>query len=111
MVDQPHPQNLQRQDPRQQSDRPPDHLSATDEERPTDALKEARSSPPKAPFDVFTPRGFRPFSPPSPEPVSELSDEYPQADNPFNPKGQSSLSLPQQATPLTSEQGALSIED
>lgn len=93
-----------------QSDRPPDHLSATDEERPTDALKEARSSPPKAPFDVFTPKGFRPFYPEEPEP-NVSSTETPPADNPFNPRGGPSLSLPQQATPLTSDQGVLSVEE
>lgn len=91
--------------------RPPDHLSATDEERPTDALKQARSSPPKAPFEVFTPKGFRPFYPPGPEPVSSQSDEYPEADNQLNPRGGPSQSLPQQATPLTSQQGVLSVED
>lgn len=91
--------------------RPPDHLSATDEERPTDALKQARSSPPKAPFEVFTPKGFRPFYPPQPEPIDTLSDEYPKEDNPLNPRGGPSLSLPQQATPLTSQQGVLSVED
>lgn len=31
--------------------------------------------------------------------------------NPWNPKGQPSLSLPQQTTPLTSEQGVISNED
>jgi hypothetical protein len=88
--------------------RPPDHLSATDEDAPSRAIDTPRSSQPKAPFDVFTPKGFRPFYPPGPEPV-QSSELLP--DNPFNPRGQPSLSLPQQATPLTSEQGAMSIED
>lgn len=101
----PHPENLQRQP---HTGRPPDHLSATDEDRPNEALQHERSSPPKAPFDVFTPKGWRPYYPPEPEPVTS-SELLP--DNPFNPHGQPSLSLPQQATPLTSEQGALSIDD
>jgi hypothetical protein len=88
--------------------RDPSHLSATDEDRPNLALQHERSSGPKAPFDVFTPKGWKPFYPEGPEPIQ--SSEY-LPDNPFNPHGQPSLSLPQQATPLTSEQGTLSIDD
>jgi hypothetical protein len=88
--------------------RPPDHLSASDEDAPSRAIDTPRSSPPKAPFDVFTPKGFKPFYPDHPEPPQ--SSEY-LPDNPFNPRGGPSQSLPQQATPLTSEQGAMSIED
>jgi hypothetical protein len=88
--------------------RPPEHLSATDEDDPRREIDNARSSGPKAPFDVFTPKGFRPFYPPQPEPV-QSSELLP--DNPFNPKGGPSLSLPQQATPLTSDQGVMSLED
>ena len=104
MTPAPSPPNLQREP---NPSRDPSHLSATDEDRPNLALQTERSSGPKA--DVFTPRGFKPFFPPSPEPIQ--SDELNPHDNPFNPKGQPSLSLPQQATPLTSEQGVLSIED
>jgi hypothetical protein len=89
-------------------DRPADHLSASDEDAPSRAIDTPRSSPPKAPFDVFTPKGFKPYYPPGPEPV-QSSELLP--DNPLNPRGGPSLSLPQQATPLTSEQGAMSIED
>jgi hypothetical protein len=90
------------------SNRPPEHLSATDEDAPDRKIDNARSSGPKAPFDVFTPKGFRPFYPDRPEPPQ--SSEY-LPDNPFNPHGQPSQSLPQQATPLTSEQGVLTIDD
>lgn len=106
MADTPAP--LQRQG-QQSPARPPDHLSATDEDHASDELVLERSSPPKAPFDVFTPKGFRPFYPPEPEPIQ--SDELNPYDNPLNPRGQPSLSLPQQATPLTSEQGVMSIDD
>jgi hypothetical protein len=102
-------EQLHRQDRQSPSvNRNPEHLSATDEDSPSRQIDEARSSPRKAPFDVFTPKGFRPFYPPGPEPVQ--SDEL-LPDNPFNPHGQPSLSLPQQATPLTSEQGVLTIDD
>ena len=101
--------NLQRQ-PQDgpASSRPPEHLSATDEDKPNLALEHERSSGPKAPFDVFTPKGFRPFFPEGPEPI-QSSEIVP--DNPFNPRGQPSLSLPQQATPLTSRQDVLSIDE
>jgi hypothetical protein len=88
--------------------RDPSHLSATDEDRPNLALQHERSSGPKAPFDVFTPKGWKPFYPQGLEPPD--SSEY-LPDNPFNPHGQPSQSLPQQATPLTSEQGVLTIDD
>jgi hypothetical protein len=104
----PQPNALQRPDQRSQH-RPADHLSATDEDQPNNlALEQARSSPPKAPFDVFTPKGFRPFYPPGPEPIvsSELVP-----DNPFNPRGGPSQSLPQQATPLTSLQDVMTVEE
>ena len=90
------------------TNRPPDHLSATDEDRPNLALQHERSSGPKAPFDVLTPKGWRPFYPEGPEPITS-TELLP--DNPFNPKGGPSLSLPQQATPLTSDQGVMTIED
>ena len=93
------------------SNRPPEHLSATDEDQPNLALQAERSSGAKAPFDVFTPKGFRPFYPPEPDPAATQSSETNPHDNPFNPKGGPSLSLPQQATPLTSHQGVLSIDE
>jgi hypothetical protein len=101
------PQTLQQ--PGQEAGRPPDHLSATDEDHRNANLDHARSSGPKAPFDVLTPKGFRPFYPQQPEPA--VSSERIDADNPFNPKGGPSQSLPQQATPLTSLQGVLSLDD
>jgi len=101
---------LHRQSPTGPStNRPPEHLSATDEDKPNLALQAERSSGPKAPFDVFTPKGWRPYFPDGPEPPE--SSELNPADNPFNPHGQPSQSLPQQATPLTSDQGTLSIDD
>lgn len=102
--------NLQRQ-PQDgpASSRPPEHLSATDEDKPNLALQHERSSGPKAPFDVFTPKGWKPFFPTGPEPAQ--SSENSAADNPFNPRGGPSLSLPQQATPLTSKQDVLSIDE
>lgn len=112
---QPAPTNVSSNTPLHRQDRhteagqrPPDHLSATDEDAPSRLIDRERSSPPKAPFDVFTPKGFRPFFPEGPTPI-ESSELLP--DNPFNPRGGPSLSLPQQATPLTSEQGVMSIED
>src|SRR4051812_14455614 len=71
---------------------------------PTDAL---------GPFEVETPLGPRPYIPPGPEPVPRPKDEEGQdlPDNPQNPRGKPSLSLPQQATPLTSDQGVLSEAD
>ena len=89
--------------------RPPEHLSATDEDRPNLALQNERANPPPdTPFAVFTPKGWQPFYPEGPEPITS-SELVP--DNPFNPRGGPSLSLPQQATPLTSDQGVLTIED
>jgi hypothetical protein len=95
------------QRPGHEQNRDPKHLSASDEDHDNVNLERALSSGPKAPFDVLTPQGFKPFFPPGPEPVvsSELVD-----DNPLNPRGQPSLSLPQQATPLTSGQGVLDID-
>jgi len=67
----------------------------------------------KALFEVDTPKGRRPYIPPGPEPTDRpLSDDgSPLPDNPDNPRGKPSLSLPQQATPLTSKQGVMSAED
>ena len=61
--------------------------------------------PPGKPlFEVDTPEGRRPFIPPSEgSPPDTESTQVP--DNPDNPRGRPSLSLPQQATPLTSQQG------
>jgi hypothetical protein len=97
--------HLQR--PGDEAARPPGHLSASDEDHRNANLDHERSTGPKAPFDVLTPRGWRPFFPPGPEPVR--SSESPPADNPFNPHGGPSQSLPQQATPLISRQGVLSL--
>ena len=99
------------QAPWERANRPPEHLSASDEDHDNPSLDHARSSGPKAPFDVLTPKGFRPFFPPEPDPEACWSSESPLSDNPFNPKGAPSLSLPQQATPLTSDQGVLSLDD
>jgi hypothetical protein len=65
--------------------------------------------PGKALFEVDTPLGLRPFVPPGPEPSPRPKDEEGNdlPDNPLNPRGKPSLSLPQQATPLTSDQGVL----
>lgn len=67
----------------------------------------------KALFEVDTPRGRRPFVPPGPEPTDRPKDDEgnPLRDNPDNPRGRPSLSLPQQATPILSEQGVLNPED
>jgi hypothetical protein len=66
-----------------------------------------------APFEVNTPLGPRPFVPPGPElaprPKDDGGNDLP--DNPENPRGKPSLSLPQQATPLTSHQGVLAEAD
>jgi hypothetical protein len=66
--------------------------------------------PGKALFEVETPLGSRPYIPPgpgepSPRPKDDEGNDLP--DNPQNPRGKPSLSLPQQATPLTSDQGVL----
>lgn len=63
----------------------------------------------KALFEVDTPQGRRPFIPPGPEPAPR--PEGMAEDDVLNPKGQPSLSLPQQATPLTSQQGVSAPED
>src|SRR3954463_8143283 len=65
------------------------------------------------PFEVDTPLGPRPFVPPGPELASRPKDEnnIDIPDNPENPRGKPSLSLPQQATPLTSHQGVLTEDD
>ena len=67
----------------------------------------------KALFEVDTPEGRRPFVPPGPEPTDRPTDEndQPLPDNPDNPRGKPSLSLPQQATPITSRQGVMRQED
>lgn len=66
--------------------------------------------PPLGPFEVETPLGARPYIPEGPEPAPRPKDEEGNdlPDNPQNPRGKPSLSLPQQATPLTSDQGVLS---
>jgi len=66
----------------------------------------------KALFEVDTPDGPRPFIPPGPEPAPRPKDDegHDLPDNPLNPRGKPSLSLPQQATPLMSEQGVMSAE-
>jgi hypothetical protein len=93
--------------------RPEDHLSATDEDRPTHALRAARESPPPdMPFAVLTPKGHQPFyPPPDSQPPASSEAHTLENDNPFNPKGGPSLSLPQQATPLTSRQDVLTPEE
>jgi hypothetical protein len=60
-------------------------------------------------FEVDTPLGPRPYIPPGPEPAPRPKDDEGNdlPDNPQNPRGKPSLSLPQQATPLTSDQGVL----
>jgi hypothetical protein len=75
--------------------------------------KESHPVPGKALFEVDTPRGRRPFVPPGPEPADrpKADDGSPLPDNPDNPRGRPSLSLPQQATPLDSQQGVLAPED
>jgi len=95
------------------AERPDDHLSATDEDRPTLALREARANPPAdMPFAVFTPHGFQPFYPDGPgQPPASSEAHTVENDNPLNPKGGPSLSLPQQATPLTSRQDVLTTEE
>lgn len=67
----------------------------------------------KALFEVDTPQGRRPFVPEAPEPAPRPTDEndQPLPDNPANPRGKPSLSLPQQATPITSRQGVMAPED
>ena len=94
------------------SPRPDEHLSATDEDRPTLALRNERANPPAdMPFAVFTPKGFQPFYPDGPQPPASSEAPKIENDNPFNPKGGPSLSLPQQATPLTSRQDVLSNDE
>lgn len=90
-------------------------LSATDLDHPETLPAEIRDEM-AAPLDggdipgerVWTTDGWRPFIAETPEPITS-----PEAtpSNPWNPKGQPSLSLPQQTTPLTSEQGVISNED
>jgi hypothetical protein len=87
------------EDDTDQFDRP---LSATDEDH--DPRRRDLAPPKDVPFPVLTPVGFRPFFPAKPELVEspEFHDDDPQPDNPLNPKGQPSMHLPQQATPLLS---------
>lgn len=66
------------------------------------------------PFEIDTPLGPKPFVPPGPELAPRPKDpdtgeDLP--DNAENPRGKPSLSLPQQATPLTSHQGVLAEAD
>jgi hypothetical protein len=88
------------------------HLSATDEDQsrltiPGRDLVRRREE--LEPNMVLTSKGPLPFFPEGP--TQPESDEYPEADNPFNPKGQPSQHYPQQATPLLSKQDVLSIEE
>jgi len=69
-------------------------------------------TPPDVPFPVLTPHGWEPyFPPPDSAPPPSPEAHVPENDNPLNPKGGPSLSYPQQATPLTSQQGVLAPED
>jgi hypothetical protein len=99
------------QQPGAEASRPRDHLSASDEDHRNANLDYARSSGPKAPLEVLTPKGFRPFYPPEPDPNACRSSERIEADDVLNPRGGPSQSLPQQATPLESQQGVMSSED
>ena len=90
---------------------PPDHWSASDEDASSlttlgQAFERARANLPAG--HVLTTRGPRPYFPDGPEPIQ--SDEL-TPDNPFNPRGGPSLSLPQQATPLTSLQDVLTLDE
>ena len=62
---------------------------------------------------VDTPQGFQPYVPTAPASTDRPLDTEgnPAKDNPDNPRGKPSLSLPQQATPLTSQQGVANPED
>jgi len=77
------------------------------------ARTDTHPAPGKALFEVDTPEGPRPFIPPGPEPVPRPKDDEGNdlPDNPQNPRGKPSLSLPQQATPLTSNQGVFTQQD
>lgn len=57
---------------------------------------------------VFTTRGWLPYVAEEPAPIDSPENT---GSNPLNPKGFPSLSLPQQTTPLTSQQGVISNED
>lgn len=87
-------------------------LSASEEDH---GLWRTTPPPPPAaevPFAVATTQGYRPFfPPPDSQPPASPEAHRLENDNPFNPKGGPSLSLPQQATPLTSDQGVMSPED
>jgi hypothetical protein len=96
----------------------PETVSATDEDHSSAAgsyglLRPERESPPDdMPFAVWTPKGHQPFyPPPDNQPPDSPEQHLVENDNPFNPKGGPSQHLPQQATPLTSQQGTLSAED
>jgi hypothetical protein len=97
-------------------------LTNNDSIRYDDGMPEPRTDPSqrhpvpgKSQFEVDTPDGFQPFVPPAPQatsPTGLFDDEgNPVPDNPENPRGGPSLSLPQQATPLTSQQGVAPVED
>src|SRR3954469_7562336 len=79
----------------------------------TPQKRETHPVPGKALFEVDTPTGRKPFVPPEPTPTPGLLDDEgnPIEDNLYNPRGQPSLSLPQQATPLTSQQGVMDPVD
>ena len=83
-------------------------LSATDEDHASRALSEARENIPAG--HVLTTKGHRPYYPDGPSDEAAQSPDL-TPDNPFNPRGGHSLSLPQQATPLTSLQGVLTHDE
>jgi hypothetical protein len=80
----------------------------------TKTTPQSHPAPGKSQFMVDTPEGMKPFVPP-PGTVTQhrpaADDGSPLPDNPDNPRGKPSLSLPQQATPLTSQQGVANPED
>ena len=86
--------------------------------RPHSKDDEARQSHPvkgKALFEVETPQGRRPYVADEPteipNPPDTLNPDQEAKDNPDNPRGRPSLSLPQQTTPLQSQQGVFARED
>ena len=81
----------------------------------SDEARQSHPVPGKAQFEVDTPQGRRPYVPEGPEeipnPPDTLDPTKEAKDNPDNPRGRPSLSFPQQATPLTSQQGVLDPAD
>ncbi len=91
-----------------------DHTPLSASEEDHGLWRDTPPPPPAAemPFAVPTTKGFQPFYPPPDSAPPDSPEQHrPENDNPLNPKGGPSLSLPQQATPLTSQQGTLSPED